>query len=128
MIKFADIQNAFFFVSSDSYGMHSAILEKNTGLICSRSEMGDLDEMSDMELDPDSSITIPHRNDLNLGRALVYDIIAKHLPRNMTGSSRCSTGLAPMAVSRICSAPRDCFNAGITLKPGGGTRPQGLVH
>jgi hypothetical protein len=33
MIKFSDIQDAFFFVSSAAYGMHSAVLRKDTGQI-----------------------------------------------------------------------------------------------
>ena len=32
MVSFTDIQDAFFFVSSAGYGMHSAVLNKDAGL------------------------------------------------------------------------------------------------
>ena len=50
MIKFSDIQDAFLFVSSSGYGMHTAILCKDTGQILYHSEMGDLDEIDDDDL------------------------------------------------------------------------------
>ena len=51
MIKFSEIEDAFFFVSSDSYGMHTALLNKDTGQVYYHSEMGDLDEIDDDDLD-----------------------------------------------------------------------------
>jgi len=64
MIKFSDIQDAFFFVSSAAYGLHTAILSKDTGQMYWRSEEGDLDEASDRDLPSDRCVEIPHRNDL----------------------------------------------------------------
>jgi hypothetical protein len=63
MIKFSDIEDAFSFVSSDRYGMHTALLNKDTGQIYYRSEMGDIDEIDD-DLDWNNCIGIPHKNDL----------------------------------------------------------------
>ena len=80
MLKFTDIQYAFLFVGSAEYGMHSAVLRKDTGQIYYRSEMADLDEMSDVDLDWDTCIDIPHKNDLGLGQELVYKFVAEHLP------------------------------------------------
>ena len=80
MIKFSDIQDAFFFVGSASYGMHTAVLDKRSGQTYWRSEMGDLDDISDAELDWEQCIEIPHKNDLKLGRDLVYDFVLDHLP------------------------------------------------
>lgn len=80
MIKFSDIQDAFFFVGSVSYGMHTAVLDKRTGQIYWRSEMGDLDDISDADIDWEHCIEIPHKNDLKLGRELVYDFVVAHLP------------------------------------------------
>ena len=79
-MKFTDIQDAFFFVSSDSYGMHSAVLNKHTGRLYYRSEMGDLDELGDEDIDWNASIDIPHKNDLDLGQELVFEFVADHLP------------------------------------------------
>ncbi len=80
MIKFSDIQDAFFFVNSPPYGMNSAFLRKDTGQILYRSEMGDIDEIGDEDLDRDTYIEIPHKNDLDLGQRLVFEFIETHLP------------------------------------------------
>jgi hypothetical protein len=79
MIKFSDIEDAFFFVSSDSYGMHTALLNKETGQFYYRSEMGDLDEIDDDNLDWNNCIVIPHKNDLGVGQELVFEFVKNHL-------------------------------------------------
>jgi hypothetical protein len=78
MIKFSDIEDAFFFVSSDSYGMHTALLNKDTGQLYYRSEMGDIDEIDD-DLDWSNCIAIPHKNDVGLGQELVFEFVKNHL-------------------------------------------------
>ncbi|MCK4792356.1 MAG: hypothetical protein KAV87_51980 [Desulfobacteraceae bacterium] len=80
MLKFADVQHAFFFVGSSSYGMNSAVLCKNTGQIYYRSEMSGLDEISEEDLDWDTCVEIPHQNDLGLGQELVFEFVDNHLP------------------------------------------------
>ena len=80
MLKFSELEEAFFFVSSDSYGMHTAILDKDTGQFYYRSEMGDLDEIDDEAIDWNHCIRIPHKNDLELGRELVFEFVDAHLP------------------------------------------------
>jgi hypothetical protein len=80
MIKFSDLKKAFDFVGSDSYGMHTVILNKQTGEMYWRSEMDDMDEITDADIDGDQCIEIPHKNDLDLGRELVFDFVPKHLP------------------------------------------------
>ncbi|MHC4489041.1 MAG: UPF0158 family protein [Planctomycetota bacterium] len=80
MIKFSDIQDAFFFVSLAAYGMNSALLRKDTGQILYRSEMGDIDEIGDEDFDRDMCIEIPHKNDLDLGQRIVFEFIETHLP------------------------------------------------
>ena len=80
MIKFSDIQDAFFFVSSAGYGMNSALLCQDTGKIYYRSEMMDMDETDDEDLDLKKCIEIPHKNDLDLGQRLVFEFVQMHLP------------------------------------------------
>ena len=53
--------------------MHSAVMDKRTGQMYWRSEMGDLDEINDADIDWEHCVEIPYKNDLNLGRDLVYD-------------------------------------------------------
>ena len=80
MIRLSDIRDAFFFVSSASYGMHSAVLCRDTGRTLYRSEMAGIDEIGDECVDSDAWIEIPHKNELGLGQSLVFDFIELHLP------------------------------------------------
>ena len=80
MVNFTDIEDAFLFVSSDRYGMHTAILNKATGTIYYRSESGDVDEIDEDAIDWENCIQIPHKNDLELGQQLVFEFVENHLP------------------------------------------------
>ena len=80
MIKFRDIQDAFLFVSSAGYGMNTAILCKDTGQILYHSEMDDLDEIDDDDLERDMCIEIPHKNDLDVGQSLIFEFVEMQLP------------------------------------------------
>jgi len=82
-ISFDEIENAFFFVSMDQQGMHNASLCKETGQIFYTSGMGDSDELPEDVDDPDKYITIPHKNDLELGKALVIEFTSKYLPEEL---------------------------------------------
>ena len=84
MVSFSEIQDAFFFVSSASYGMHSAVLCKDTGQIYYTSEMADIDEVEDEDLDWDMCIEIPHKNDLDLAKQLVFAFVDEHIPDEYT--------------------------------------------
>lgn len=79
-ISFDEIENAFFFVSMDQKYMHNAYLCKETGQTFYTSEMGDSDELPEDVDDPDKYITIPHKNDLDLGKALVIEFTSEYLP------------------------------------------------
>jgi len=82
-ISFDDIENAFFFVSMDQKYMHNAYLCKETGKIFYTSEMGDSDELPEDVDDPDKYITIPHKNDLELGKALVIEFTSENFPEEL---------------------------------------------
>ncbi len=80
MIRFSDIHDAFLFVSSAGYGMCTAVLCKATEQIFYRSEMADLDEIEEENLDLSKCIETPHKNDLDLGNSLVFEFVEIHLP------------------------------------------------
>ena len=82
-ISFDDFENAFFFVSMDQKYMHNAYICKETGQIFYTSEMGDSDELPEDIDDPDKYITIPHKNDLELGKALVIEFTSEYLPEEL---------------------------------------------
>jgi hypothetical protein len=78
---FSDIEAAFMYVGSAMYGMNSAVLCKDTGKILYRSEMAGIDEIADEEdIDWDQCVEVPHQNDLDLGRNLVFEFVEEHLP------------------------------------------------
>jgi hypothetical protein len=92
MATFTEIQDAFEFVSSDAYGMNSAVFIRGSGQILYRSEAAGIDETEDMEeeLAPEECVQIPHRDDLGLGKALVFQFVERYLPKSMTGYTRSS--------------------------------------
>jgi len=84
-ISYSDIENAFFFVSSDQRFMHNAFLCKETGELFYTSEMGDSDELPEDIDNLDKYISIPHKNDLDLGKSLVIEFTSKYLPEELDG-------------------------------------------
>jgi hypothetical protein len=83
MATFEEIHDAFFFVSSDSYGMNQAVLCLDNGEIYYHSEMGDLDELDEDKFDCDHFIEIPHKNDLDLGQSLVFEFAEMRIPEEL---------------------------------------------
>ncbi|HSB30396.1 MAG TPA: UPF0158 family protein [Candidatus Sulfobium mesophilum] len=82
-ISFDDIENAFLFVNMDQQSMHNAYLCRETGQIFYTSELGDSDELPEDVDDPDKYVTIPHKNDLELGKALVIEFTSTYLPEDL---------------------------------------------
>lgn len=82
-ILFDDIENAFSFVSMDQMFMHNAYLCKETGQIFYTSEMGDSNELPEDIDDPEKYISIPHKNELDLGKALVIEFTSEYLPEEL---------------------------------------------
>jgi len=79
-IKFDDIDTAFMYVGDSPYGQNTAILSIATGEIYFLSDIGDSDELPNDYEDSDQYIEVPHKNDLDLGRALVRDFVALRMP------------------------------------------------
>jgi hypothetical protein len=79
-IKFEDIEEAFDFVSFGFYGDHTAVLDKSTGQIYWNSDSGDLHEIPDEILESNDAIEVPHKNDLGLGKQLVFDFVRSNIP------------------------------------------------
>ena len=78
-IKFSDIETAFDYVSSASMTEHTAIICKETGEIFFRSDYSDEDEIPEEIYDREDCIEIPHKNDLDLGRNLVFEFVEQYL-------------------------------------------------
>ena len=82
-IRFDDIENAFLFTSMGSMSENQAILCKETGEIYYISEMGDSDNLPDDVDESDKYIEIPYKNELDLGRNLVFQFVSKHIPEEI---------------------------------------------
>ena len=79
-MKYPDVENAYMFVSMSPPDEHYAYLNKETGETYYVSTLGDSDELPDDLEENEKYISIPHKNDLNLGRDLVFDFISANLP------------------------------------------------
>ena len=79
--SFENIQNAFEFVSSVPVEENHAILNLHTGEILQKSGMLDEEEFPEDVEESDDVVWIPHRDDLDLGKELVFDFVERYLPR-----------------------------------------------
>ena len=55
------------------------VLRMDTGQILYSSETGGLDEIEDADLDWEKCVEIPHKNDLDLGKALVFEFVETNM-------------------------------------------------
>ncbi len=78
--KFTDIDLAFEFVSSAPMTENIAVICKETGEILYKSDYSGEDEIPEEVYDREDCIEIPHKNDLDLGRNLVFEFVEQYLP------------------------------------------------
>jgi hypothetical protein len=80
-VQYDELLAAFEFVSSAAPTEHLAYLSVDTGEIHWISELNPLDEEVPGDLEEsDRYISIPHKNDLDLGKQLALDFAASELP------------------------------------------------
>ena len=83
-IKYADLLDAFEFVSFGAPFESSAFICADTGAIYCTSDTLELDEEVPDDLETSERyIAIPHKNDLNLGRDLVLSFVDQALPDDL---------------------------------------------
>ena len=87
-MKYGDIEDAFIFVSQDPYYECTAFINRESGDIYYHSEIAELDELPADIDDDEKYITVPHRNDLDLGKSLVFKYVATRLPGDADAVSR----------------------------------------
>lgn len=79
-VDFREISDALDYVSFGSMYEHQAFLDRETGKIYYHSVYGDdLEELPE-DIDSGKYIGIPHKNDLDLGRNLVFAFAYRYLP------------------------------------------------
>jgi hypothetical protein len=80
-VSLDDLLFSFEFVSSDPGHGHEAFLCKQSGEIYWHSELGDnFEELPEDLEEGDKYVRIPHKNDLDLGRPLVFEFVRQRLP------------------------------------------------
>jgi hypothetical protein len=81
-VKFKDIEDAFDFLNFSQMSNSEAYLEKETGKIYLYSDLMDdeLEELPEDVYDEDKYIALPDKNELDLGKKLVFDFASKFLP------------------------------------------------
>jgi hypothetical protein len=80
---FNDIELGFMFVSSEPECANSAKLDRETGKIFYTSAVSDSDELPEDIEDNDKYIDIPHKNDLDLGKRIVFDFVREFIPNEL---------------------------------------------
>ena len=81
-VRFGDIEERFFSSAPHPTGPIPPTSTWRPGQVLYQSEMADLDEIGDEEMDWDHMIEIPHKNDLDLGQRLVFDFVEANLPED----------------------------------------------
>jgi Uncharacterised protein family (UPF0158) len=80
-VSFRDLLDAFEFASFGAPYEHEAYLCRQSGRIYTHSEhTDDVEELPEDIEDRDKYIRIPHKNELDLGRPLVFAFIRERLP------------------------------------------------
>ncbi|MEW5889318.1 MAG: UPF0158 family protein [Pseudomonadota bacterium] len=80
-VRFADLRDAFGFVSAGPPSENSAYIDPRTGQIFWVSSMVDIEQDVPDDLETsDRYIAVPHKYDLDLGHALALDFVARELP------------------------------------------------
>ena len=90
LVKFADVRDGFDFVSADASLDSEAYVSLDTGVVHWISTEMDLeDEVPDDIETSDRYVAIPHRNDLDLGRALAMSFVDEHMPDEREAARDC---------------------------------------
>jgi hypothetical protein len=82
-IEFSDIVESFDFVSFGPPSEHQAFLHRESGKIFWHSEYGSNEEELPDDVFSDDYIEIPHKNDLGLGKDLVFEFADNYVPNQI---------------------------------------------
>lgn len=82
-MEFSDLENAFFYVGSAAPYEHTAMICTKTGQVSFKSELSGIDEIPEEAYDSDSWQEVPHKNELGLGRDLVFSFVTQKIPADL---------------------------------------------
>ncbi|NJK99464.1 MAG: hypothetical protein HC838_13440 [Spirulinaceae cyanobacterium RM2_2_10] len=79
--KFSDLEIALLFVSADVLSANRAVVSRRTEQIFYLSDVCGVEDELPADIDnPAAYLAIPHRQELDLGRTLVEEFVAIHMP------------------------------------------------
>ena len=81
-INYSELEDAFLFISGQPPFTNSAILNNETGEIYYQSDFSGIDEFPE-DIDDEKYISIPHKNDLDLGRDLVFEFVSQYMENDL---------------------------------------------
>jgi hypothetical protein len=81
-VNLSDLELAFHYVSSGRPMEHEAYLSTETGAIYWHSDLTDDEPLPDDIDEPGKYLSIPHKNDLGLGKPLALSFAREHLPKD----------------------------------------------
>ena len=89
IVLFDDLESAFYWVSAAAPFECSAYISKASGEVFFGSSSREMDEELPEDYE-DASLywTVPHKNDLNLGRSLVFEFAEERIPNHFKNIQR----------------------------------------
>lgn len=78
--KYEDIDFAFSFVNAAGIGENEAYIDRSSGKIYWHSDFADNEEELPDDLDDEKYVTVPHKNQLGLGKPLVLEFAHEVMP------------------------------------------------
>ena len=83
-ISFDDLESALLWVSSAGPFENSAFISKDTGQVHITSTTYEPEDELPEDIDDASHcLSVPHKNDLDLGRSLALNFVADHVPQDL---------------------------------------------
>lgn len=83
-LKFDELESAFYWVSGTTPFENSAYVSRATGQVYCISEESEGDEEIPDDIEDETEyIAVPHKNDLDLGRSLVFEFVEEYLPESI---------------------------------------------
>ena len=80
IIKFDEIDFAFSIASAGGVGENEAYIDRSSGKIYWYSAFGDNEEELPDDIDDEKYLSVPHKNELGLGKPLVMDFAREVMP------------------------------------------------
>ena len=84
MLSYEDLLNAYEWVSADLSLQNTAYVDRTSGAVYLETDEVEADDALPADIDDGAKyIAVPHKHDLDLGKALVFDCVEEKLPEDV---------------------------------------------